>query len=89
MKNIARKPFSHSHPFRIQQVSAALGKMFKTKVATVRAAAAFSIGQIRSSLAEPFLVESLKTEKEKSVREELTRSIRKSYKAMGSFIDDK
>jgi cyclophilin family peptidyl-prolyl cis-trans isomerase len=49
----------------------ALGKMLQDESITVRAAAAFSIGQIGSSLGETFLVESLKTEKEKTVREEL------------------
>jgi cyclophilin family peptidyl-prolyl cis-trans isomerase/HEAT repeat protein len=49
----------------------ALAKMLQDESIAVRVAAAFSLGQIRSSLAEPFLAESLKTEKEKSVREEL------------------
>ena len=49
----------------------ALGKMLEDESRSVRAAAAFSIGQIGSALAEPFLLESLKTEKEKSVRDEL------------------
>lgn len=52
----------------------ALGKMLNDESSRVRAAAAFSIGQIRSSLGEPLLVESLRTEKEKSVREELTEA---------------
>jgi HEAT repeat protein len=49
----------------------ALGKMLEDESRSVRTAAAFSIGQIGSALAEPFLLESLKTEKEKSVRDEL------------------
>ena len=49
----------------------AIGKMLQDESGKVRAAAAFSIGQIGSSLGEPLLVESLKTEKEKSVQDEL------------------
>lgn len=56
----------------------ALGKMLHDKSITVRTAAAFSLGQIGSPSAEPFLVESLKTEKEKSVREELIEAYGKT-----------
>ena len=49
----------------------ALAKMLQDDSRAVRAAAAFSLGQVRSALAESFLAESLKTEKEKSVRDEL------------------
>jgi cyclophilin family peptidyl-prolyl cis-trans isomerase/HEAT repeat protein len=56
----------------------ALGKMLKDESRSVRAAAAFSIGQIGSSLAEPFVIESLKTEKEKSVRGELIEAYGKT-----------
>ncbi|HMG94559.1 MAG TPA: peptidylprolyl isomerase [Chryseolinea sp.] len=52
----------------------ALGKMLNDESPRVRSAAAFSIGQTSSSLGEALLTESLKTEKEKSVREELIES---------------
>ena len=58
----------------------ALGKMLNDESSRVRAAAAFSMGQIKSSLTETLLVESLKTEEEKSVTEELTEAYGKVTK---------
>jgi cyclophilin family peptidyl-prolyl cis-trans isomerase/HEAT repeat protein len=58
----------------------ALGNMLNDESSRVRAAAAFSIGQLKSSRAETLLVESLKTEKDKLVREELIESYGKVAK---------
>jgi len=51
-----------------------LGKLLSDESQNVRASAAFAIGQIKSSAGETLLVEALKLEKDKSVRNELIES---------------
>jgi cyclophilin family peptidyl-prolyl cis-trans isomerase/HEAT repeat protein len=52
----------------------ALGRLLRDQSPAVRAAAAFSIGQSGSSKSEALLIESLSTEKDKSVLDELIES---------------
>lgn len=52
----------------------ALGKMLRDNSSTVRASAAFAIGQLKSSSGKRLLVEALQHEKDGSVRDELIES---------------